>query len=167
VFSTLSVDLPDSISELATARAFDRYTTAGPTTELESQLRALSIEDLFPGGAQNPELASCCLSGLFLLHNFLDLSHTVSQEIETPEGSFWHAIMHRLEGDFWNSKYWYRKVGPHPVFDEMPGRWDPFDFVDQCEKSIQTGGSNSEKIQHTAVAEWKSLFEFCFRNAGK
>ena len=165
--STLSIELPDSISELVTERAFEQYTTSSPATEMESQLQGLCTDDLFPRGVANSELAACCLSGLFLLHNFLDQSHSISQEIQTREGSFWHAIMHRLEGDFWNSKYWYRKVGQHPAFHEIHGNWDPFDFVDQCEKASQTGGHNAEKVQRTAVAEWKALFEYCFRNAGK
>lgn len=166
--STLSIELPDSISDLVTEQTFERYTIAGPTTELETRLRGLATDDLFPGKIENSEMASCCLSGLLLLHNFLELSHSISQEIHTCEGSFWHGIMHRLEGDFWNSKYWYRKVGPHPVFAEMSddGVWDPFEFVDQCEQAQQAGGSVAEQVQQTAVAEWKTLFEYCFRNAG-
>ena len=167
--NTLSIHLPDPISELVTEQAFEQYTSATPTAELESRLRELSTEDLFPNGIADPEMASCCLSGLFLLHNFLDLSHSISQEIHSPEGSYWHGIMHRLEGDFWNSKYWYRKVGQHPVYEQMQGEdsWDPFDFVDQCEQAKQSGGSDAEKVQRTAVAEWKALFEYCFQNAGK
>lgn len=51
------------------------------------------------------------VSGMHLWNDNLDASHSISQHIETPEGSCWHAIMHRMEGDYWNSKYWYRRVG--------------------------------------------------------
>jgi hypothetical protein len=39
----------------------------------------------------------------------------VSQKIETPSGSYFHAIMHRMEGDFGNAKYWYARCQNHPV----------------------------------------------------
>jgi hypothetical protein len=164
----LSIELPDSISDLVTPEVFDRYTVPGPVAVSESTLLDLDEADLWPGGVGNSDLASCCLSGLLLLHNFLDLSHEISQAIHSREGSFWHAIMHRMEGDFSNSKYWYRKVGRHPVMDNIPaeGDWDPFEFVDQCENSQRTGGLAARQVQRTAVAEWKTLFEFCFRNAG-
>src|SRR6185295_3279275 len=48
-----------------------------------------------------------CRAGLWLLQDFLDESHAISQDIDTREGSFWHAIMHRREPDASNSKYWW------------------------------------------------------------
>ena len=57
-------------------------------------------------------MAACCLAGVWLLHDYLDESHTISQRIDTPSGSFWHGIMHRREGDFSNAKYWFRPLRP-------------------------------------------------------
>src|SRR5262249_53105752 len=67
--------------------------------------------------------------------------------------SFWHAIMHRREPDAWNSKYWWRRVGKHPVFAQLGDQaarlgwpaWDPAAFVDACEKERGTG-SDREKL---------------------
>lgn len=165
--SLLSIDLPPTVTDLVTQQAFDQYTVSGPAQELEQSLRGMSVEDLFPSGFDDQELAECCLSGLWLLHNFLDQSHEISQQVHSREGSFWHGIMHRLEGDFGNSKYWYRKVGDHQVFGAMPGggRWAPNDFVDQCESAPSAGPSAVQAVQQTAVSEWKALFEYCFTNA--
>jgi len=58
-------------------------------------------------------------AAVWLLAGELDRSHEVSQGIETPEAAYWHGIMHRREGDFWNAKYWFRKVGKHPVFVQL------------------------------------------------
>lgn len=58
-------------------------------------------------------------SGLWLLIGELDRSHKISQQFESADGSFWHAIMHRREGDYWNSKYWFRRVGDHPVHHSL------------------------------------------------
>ena len=58
-------------------------------------------------------------SGLYLCNENLDKSHTLSQQITNATGSYWHGIMHRMEGDYWNSKYWFNRVGRHPVFDGL------------------------------------------------
>lgn len=165
--SELSIELPAPISDLVSDEAFENYAADRPTVEFESRLRALSTKAMFPNGIGNTEMAQCCHCGLLLLHNFLELSHRISQNVPTREGSFWHAIMHRIEGDFWNSKYWYQKVGEHPVFDVMAveGRWDPAEFVDQCEQARSTDRRNEANTHQTAVKEWKALFEFCFQNA--
>lgn len=109
------------------------------------------------------EMAAACLSGLWLLHNHLDASHDISQSIASPAGSHWHAIMHRLEGDFSNSKYWYRRVGQWPVYDqvaEISGQpFDPIALVDQ----VQSLGSDA--THQIAVAEWQALFAFCYQRA--
>src|SRR4051812_21642110 len=51
--------------------------------------------------------ADALLAGLWVWPTWLDESHQISQAIASPAGSFWHAILHRREGDFGNSKYWY------------------------------------------------------------
>ena len=76
-------------------------------------------------------------AGLHLLNDDIHNCHIIAQEHENPDGNYWHAILHRREPDYWNSKYWYKRVNDHPVIQEMqkeePG-WNPFNFVDQCEK---------------------------------
>jgi hypothetical protein len=131
--------------------------------------------------------AACCVSAVWLVHDFLDESHTVSQHIETPSGSFWHGIMHRREGDFSNAKYWFHRVGRHPAFDaigqraaelaaargeEQPikklitaGTWDACAFVDLCETVIRGHGSTAELCLDIQQAEWELLFDHCYRAA--
>ena len=106
------------------------------------------------------ELPPACRAGLWLRFNFLDESHGISQDLHTPEGSLWHGMMHRREGDFSNAKYWFRHVGRHAIFGELApcvssmcsrvtgllagklerwqprlitsGGWEPFAFIDLC-----------------------------------
>jgi hypothetical protein len=115
------------------------------------------------------DMASCCIAGVWLVHDFLDESHTISQSIETPSGSYWHAIMHRREGDFSNAKYWLRRVGRHPVIDEVGrctgGTHDPFEFIDRCEAIVRGKGGDRDTCLDTQRLEWELLFEFCYREA--
>jgi hypothetical protein len=38
-------------------------------------------------------------------------AHEIAQDIETPDGSWIHALLHREEGDKANANYWYRRAG--------------------------------------------------------
>lgn len=109
------------------------------------------------------------VAGLWLYVDDLGASHTVSQSLETPTGSFWHGIMHRREGDFSNAKYWFRQVGTHPVLREISlgggsaaagtdiGSYDPFDFVDEVAAAQQAGNRPHELVDLQRI-EWVQIF---------
>jgi hypothetical protein len=126
--------------------------------------------------------AQAAAAGLWLWHDFLHESHTISQSLPTPAGSYWHAIMHRREGDFSNAKYWYARCRRHPVLEELPARvgdvaslaapglrplvrggaWDPDAFVDLVER---VHDRPADPLHEAAVQlqrlEWEALFEHC------
>ncbi len=112
-------------------------------------------------------LSSLALSGLWLLAGDLDRSHTISQDDSTPAGSFWHGIMHRREADYSNAAYWFRRVGSHPVFDDLAGEFprdyrDPFEFVDSVAAARKT--QDAERIavlQQIQWTEWQLLLQDC------
>jgi len=121
--------------------------------------------------APSPLLFKLCQSGLWLLAGDLDRSHSLSQEINEPEGSFWHGIMHRREHDFSNAKYWFRRVDEHPVLDQIAdvcgaAYRDPFSFVDACAQAI--GGSTQEQrsCKETQWFEWQLLMQYCLKQCG-
>jgi hypothetical protein len=153
----------------------------------QSLLKSLTPQSVLPEPAVRAEFASAMLAGLWLWHDFLDESHTISQGIGSDTGSFWHAIMHRREGDFSNSKYWYRRcqnhptytilaanaqaiINPHPadkaVFRLTASGWNPDALVDLAE---ETHASPSDPRHRLTVAlqqlEWRTLFDFCTRQA--
>jgi hypothetical protein len=37
-------------------------------------------------------------------------AHELAQDIETPDGAWVHAYLHRKEGDTSNANYWYRQA---------------------------------------------------------
>ncbi|HEY3788482.1 MAG TPA: hypothetical protein VGL71_06485 [Urbifossiella sp.] len=119
------------------------------------------------------DLSRLCRAGLWLSHDFLDESHAISQELETAEGSFWHAIMHRREPDASNSKYWWRRVGPHPVLKRLISEapsigynyTNPLDFVDLCERVRGTNSAEEMLARRVQILEWQLLFDHCFHLA--
>jgi len=119
-------------------------------------------------------LAPAVRAGLLLYAGYWDEAHTVAQDLHTPEGSYWHAILHRLEPDAWNAGYWFRRVGAHPVFPQVhaaalalgyphAGRaWDPLRFIEFCEQAArQPGSPNEQMARQLQYAEWEALLRWC------
>jgi hypothetical protein len=135
-------------------------------------IRGHSAAELFPDAFS----AEAALAGLYLYFCDYDNAHTIAQEIQSAEGSFWHGIMHRQEPDPGNAGYWFRRVGQHAIFPDLrdaasqagytvKSAWDPFAFIDYCEKARRKPGSKDEEIAMTVqLAEWQLLFDYCARS---
>ncbi|WDQ15809.1 hypothetical protein [Rhodopirellula sp. P2] len=100
-------------------------------------------------------------SGLWLLAGDLDRSHSISQNEKSPEGSFWHGIMHRREGDFGNAKYWFHRVGRHSILSDLSGMYpelhsDADEFVDRVARAVRTG-EDVQACQQVQWTEWQWL----------
>ena len=39
-----------------------------------------------------------------------DKSHNIAQDYGDPIANWIHAVLHKIEGDVWNSKYWYART---------------------------------------------------------
>lgn len=153
--------------------------------ELSETILRSKDEELFEGFDPSDEKKGGCRAGLLLWNDDLDASHTVSQSIKAPTGSAWHAMMHRREGDFSNSKHWWRNAGAHPAFDDIyteamsallefqsekatafaeklheAGTWIPMEFVDAC-----AGAQEQEQpwLQRLQVVEIRSMLNWCLR----
>ncbi len=163
-----------------------------PNQPLFAKLKRLTVEEAFvPQKVKDRDLARTCLAGLWLYHDFLAESHQISQDMKSAEGGYWHALMHRREPDYGNSKYWFHRVGRHAVFEKLKAdaaalaedvstkavlargkweklmsqkAWDPFAFIDLCEAAVQ-GKEPAELCRQVAQREWELLFEHCMNGA--
>jgi len=146
-----------------------------PESSLRKALAAIEDVQLAPAGVADRQMIDACRSGLWLAFDFLDESHKISQEIKTAEGSYWHAIMHRREPDPSNSKYWWRRVGPHPVLrqlrEQAPALGYTFtsadDFVDFCEEVRGSGSEQEQQARKVQLLEWRLLFDWCRQHGAK
>ena len=171
-----------------------------PSAEWDSQLTSrisdFSLEMLFDGQSiKDSTMGDAVQSGLLIWNDALDASHTISQNIESRTGSYWHGIMHRREPDYSNAKYWFGRVGVHPIFPELRERalgllqssstesdsladytqaientenWDAFRFVDWCQ-AADGDRSTSEAVktflQTVQVKEIKLLLNYSYQEA--
>ena len=139
------------------------------------RIQSQEVRVLF-AGARHGQAA---LAGLLLRLECWDESHNVSQQIHSPEGSYWHGIVHRMEPDSSNAGYWFRQVGRHAIFPELRERasqilnesgqknwslkpeWDPFLFIDWCTEALETRGDAEAAAIEIQMAEWQLLFDWC------
>lgn len=52
-----------------------------------------------------------------------EAAHHLAQDIESADGAWVHAYLHRKEGDAGNAAYWYRRAGQPVAHDSLDGEW--------------------------------------------
>ena len=140
------------------------------SAEALARIKSASPQELFPHSRQ-PQAA---LSGLYLYFSCIDEAHEIAQSVNTAEGSYWHGIVHRQEPDPDNARYWFRRLGSHPIFADLArsaqelglakGQWDPARFVEMCESARREPASPLARMAlETQRAEWQLLFDYCAR----
>jgi hypothetical protein len=101
--------------------------------------------------ANGPQ-TSCARSLLLLAAGDLDQAHRMVQEISTADAAYIHGVIHRIDDDFNNARYWFRGARMHPAGAEMYRRaagcsptiarysiWDPIQVTDMVETSRTAG----------------------------
>lgn len=134
----------------------------GPRAGAEERLCTLAPETLGlsdkAGGSEDWDLFC---GGLLYAANALGRAHALFQEADSPEGAYWHGMLHRREGDFLNALYWVRRAGRVP---ELAGLADfcPAAFVAEC----ATAAARGEEPSHLLEAqrrEWEALMLWSWR----
>jgi hypothetical protein len=187
---------PDFLSPLAEKilreqkpSAYQKLVVRGATPQTARELLShLQPADLLSVAVQDQDEAKAVLAAMWLYLDGLDESHHIVQNLVGPTGAFWHAIMHRLEGDFPNAKYWYGRCETHrcmkllgtvatdvvgkeaardpAVQHIVAGEWNADAFVDLVAKIHD----KPDDPRFTAAVrlqqiEWHTLFQHCVHEA--
>ncbi len=129
---------------------------------------------------KNKKYGRICLAALMFAQDYIWEGHEIVQDYPELEASWWHAFMHRMEGDYGNSAYWYRRVGEpaeyNDFFEEVKkldldaqvssvqdfSKWDPFEFnglINNCRSSSE------ESLKKVHELEFSFLLELCLKKA--
>ena len=184
-----SVIVKEIITELESR---DSFPPLSPTKEwsstLTTRLENYSLGELFDGLAvTDSEFGNCVRSGLLLWNDALDSSHEIVQNIGTKTGNYWHAIMHRRESDYSNAKYWFGRVGKHPIYFQLlcyaqelsqteqleeytkilesNDEWNPAQFVDWCQAATNSEDNKKTFLEQIQLKELQLLIDFSCKNA--
>ena len=170
---------PDYIQRLLLhERTLDEPLPTEPTDyELVIRLREADDAKIF-GGAEPRAGGPVALvrAALFYYHNALPDSHREAQKDEGDLAAYWHGMVHRREGDFENARYWMRRAGEQPVFQEMQARasdgaphmgrqanWDPYLFITLCEQYKYGEHEYKKEIGHLQKVEFAAMFDYVWR----
>lgn len=169
-------------------RSFIESAAALPLTQVPACAQpTVDLERLIQQHCFGP----CAEAGLWLLARQWDRSHRISQNQHNQHGSYWHGIMHRIEGDYWNSKYWLRQTAGHPVRERLANALSQIaaqliqskqsetgpaipqlgllnspetvseGLVDLVENSVANKSSCTDLVQQICWWEWQLLFQIC------
>ena len=186
----LGIERADIVAAVAAEGLGDDHSLGPSLTQTAPRrpklLGALSEPSLTSSGTKSARAPWLALAaGLLQVHDFWDESHAAAQAAddlgERDTSAYWHGIAHRREPDFGNAAYWFRRVGRHPIFDELArdarsladadvaGRleqaWNPTGLIELC--SAARPGSREETLaRRLQRAEMLRLLEASAEAAG-
>ncbi len=136
-----------------------------PDERLIGRVAAASDDEISEVGGQK---ASCLRSLLLMGAGDLDQAHRIVQAMSTSDGAYIHGVIHRIDDDFDNARYWFRRAGAPSATPEMYRRasvvsaavasrpnWDPFLVTDMLEKSRNAGVT--EELRAILTIEFEEL----------
>jgi hypothetical protein len=147
-----------------------RLSAQEPAPDKRLIQRIAVAEDQEIARANGPEVR-CIRSLLFIAAGGVDQAHRIVQEISTSDAAYIHGIIHRIDDDFDNARYWFRRAVMEPASAEMYRRaaansltiashpiWDPILVTDMVETS-RTAGVTDE-LRAILMIEFEVLLQF-------
>lgn len=157
------------ITEVLRAAQLPRLSAQQPVPDHRLIRRVCEAENDEIAGADGPE-AMCLRSLLLMAAGDLDQAHRIVQAMSTSDGAYIHGLIHRIDDDFDNARYWFRRAGVQSATPEMYRRaaavsasvasrpvWDPFLVTDMVETSRKAGVT--EELKAILMIEFEGLLQ--------
>jgi hypothetical protein len=133
-----------------------------------------------------PSQTSLIEALLWLRVGVIDRPHELVQDGSQDIEKYLHGVVHRLEGDYWNAKYWFRQVRDEKLLKafsssirEVASKEDqslidddqalfhhslfqPQAFVDAVEKLLASQANSADKarkLSQLSYYEWYALWQ--------
>jgi hypothetical protein len=134
-----------------------RISESSPPVQKDLIAEILKADDaIFGSGIEN---RACVRALLILQAGDLDRSHKIVQEMPGKSAAYVHGMLHRIEGDYSNAKYWFRRATNHPAFSR--GSVDPIDLTDQLARSVRS--AVPQDLTQSLRIELNSLLDFLMK----
>lgn len=178
----------DSLPRAVPLRASDLYDPQAKSLESGDASRTPPNDgnhllDLFANSRLPTD--SLITAMLWLRIGVIDKPHEIVQEGKTPIASYLHGIVHRMEGDFWNSKYWFKQSQENRLLQSLSNFMEqklkderllsfaaglqimqgkvfvPVELVSACEKLSQQLQPNTVSIvtlEKICWIEWEAIW---------
>jgi len=147
-----------------------RLSAQEPLPDKQLIQRVAAAEEHEIARAEGPQ-ASCTRSLLLLAAGGVAQAHRIVQEMSTPDAAYIHGVIHRVDDDFNNARYWFRSAHMHPAAAEMYRRaaagsltvarrpiWDPVLVTDMVETSRTAGVTDELRV--ILMIEFEELLQF-------
>jgi hypothetical protein len=158
------------ISDFLRKARIPRLSTQEPPPDKRLIRLIAETEDHELARVNGPNI-KCIRSLLYLLAGGLDQAHRIVQELSTSDAAYIHGMIHRIDDDFDNARYWFHRASMEPAAAEMYRRaaansltfashpiWDPILLTDLVESSRNTGVT--EELRTILTIEFEVLLQF-------
>ena len=172
------MNIPESIEKFIDESPISLVTSKGGPLSLR-EVESFYDSEVAPL-VKNKKYGQLCLAALMFAQDYIWEGHEIVQDYPDLEASWWHAFMHRMEGDYGNAAYWYRRVGTPSEYSDLfkeirqldlespisqiqeSSSWDPFEFNGLINNYKRT---NEESLKKVHSLEFKYLFGLCLKKA--
>jgi hypothetical protein len=154
---SLGMAEPLPAAEFVNSLSLPRISKDIPPVQEDLVDRILKADEaIFGSGIEN---RACSRALLLLQAGDFEHSHRLVQEMAGKSAAYVHGMLHRVEGDYSNAKYWFSRAADHPAF--LHQSVDPIDLTDQVEQHASS--ALPEEVVKSLLNEVNSLLTYLLK----